>query len=623
MFHEIPTTPPATPLLDRVVSPEQLRKLPADQLTQLADDLRAFLLYSVGQTGGHFGAGLGVIELTIALHYVFNTPNDDLIWDVGHQAYPHKILTGRRLKMASMRKQGGLSPFPTRNESIYDSFGVGHSSTSISAAIGMAQAKVLDEALHTRSPSHTVAIIGDGALTAGMAFEALNHLAHCKTPVLVILNDNAMSISANEGGLASYLERIWSQASKSADAGPIPDAPSVRTANLFEDLGIHYSGPVNGHDIKALVQNLEKLKSKSGPCLLHVQTQKGFGFSPAQNDPITYHALTKIENIGSEASTSNSHAIKYQTVFSNWICAKAETDERLIAITPAMREGSGLVAFSKKFPSRFFDVAIAEQHAVTFAAGLACKNKKPVVAIYSTFLQRAYDQLIHDVALQNLDVMFAIDRAGVVGGDGATHTGAFDISFLRCVPNLVIACPSDEQECLHLLEQCYQHPGPSAIRYPRGKGPGNTKDLSLTATQENTRRFSKAQTLKDGKTLCILNFGALLQEAQKVAEENNFGMVDMRWVKPLDVEKLKEVAESYDHIVTIEDGAIAGGAGSAVREALATLSLAPSEKPASILHIGLPDQFVEHGHRASVLASLNLDSSGIRSQIKCWLERTY
>lgn len=614
MFTEIPTTAPTTPLLDRITTPADLKTLSLNDLEQLATELRAFLLYSVGQTGGHFGAGLGVVELTIALHFVLNAPDDDIIWDVGHQSYPHKILCGRRKAMLSMRQLDGLAPFPSREESKFDSFGVGHSSTSISAALGMAVAKNTEATgtsaeINGDSSSHTVAVIGDGAMTAGMAFEALNHAAYCKVPMLVILNDNTMSISANVGGFASYLENIWQKKSDHSETDV--DAPSLSTANLFDDLGISYSGPVDGHDIKTLIAKIKKLLKKNKPCLLHIQTVKGKGFAPAVDDPVGYHALTKIEATDKFRKTQK--ARKYQDIFGDWICDQASRDRKLIAITPAMREGSGLLEFSKRFPERFHDVAIAEQHAVTFAAGLACKKLKPVVAIYSTFLQRAYDQVVHDVALQNLDVLFVIDRAGVVGEDGATHTGAFDISMLQCLPHFIIAAPSSDTECTGLLNAAYAYDGPSAVRYPRGAAfQRPTKDH----IKDDKSEIGKAKIIREGKKVCLLNFGALFERAEKVSQANDFGLVDMRWIKPVDETLVVELAQRYDYFVSIEEASILGGAGSIISGLLQRLGL-----PLPLLQIGLPDRFIPHGKRSEVLHKLGLDAGAINSQISCWLEK--
>ncbi|WP_210395922.1 1-deoxy-D-xylulose-5-phosphate synthase [Motiliproteus sediminis] len=594
MFAEIPATRPCTPLLDRIDSPQQLRQLAADQLPQLANELRAFLLYSVGQTGGHFGAGLGIVELTLALHYVYQTPDDDLVWDVGHQCYPHKVLTGRRDALLSIRQHGGLAPFPKRHESPYDSFGTGHSSTSVSAALGMALAHKLKG-----EPQRTVAVIGDGALTGGMAFEALNHAAHTGTDLLVILNDNDMSISPNEGGLATYLARNLKQRT---------DAST--TAALFEALEFSYSGPVDGHDLDALIKQLQRLRDCRGPQFLHVVTTKGKGFAPAERDPVGYHAITKLP-APDEAPPMTTPGVNYSRVFGDWLCHQAKEDPRLVAITPAMSEGSGMVDFAATYPQRFFDVAIAEQHAITFAAGLACQGSKPVVAIYSTFLQRGYDQLIHDVALQNLDVLFAIDRAGLVGEDGPTHHGSFDLSFLRCVPNLVIMTPSDEAEAERMLTTGYQHSGPACVRYPRGKGPGAGR-----STAPAPMAIGKARHLRDGQRAALLSFGALLAAARQVADELNLTLVDMRFVKPLDSEMLARLAASHSLLVTLEDNSISGGAGSAVNEWLAATG-----SHCQCLNLGLPDQFVEHGKVSELQRELGLDADGISARIQQRLER--
>ncbi|MBX2858500.1 MAG: 1-deoxy-D-xylulose-5-phosphate synthase [Cellvibrionaceae bacterium] len=627
MFDHIPLQRPDTPLLDTVNSPAELRKLNEKQLPQLAQELRAFMLYTVGQSGGHFGAGLGVVELTIALHYVLNTPNDKLVWDVGHQSYPHKILTERREAMLSIRQFEGLSGFPKRSESPYDTFGVGHSSTSISAALGMAlAAETLERKLKT------VAVIGDGAMTAGMAFEALNHAAHTRSDMLVVLNDNNMSISKNVGGLATYFSRIWASKTYMAlrEGGKrvltkIPHARDfarkteehmkgmVSPATLFEELGLYYVGPIDGHDLHRLVHDIRNLLQIKGPKLLHIITCKGKGFGPAEADPVGYHALNKIEPKAPPvvAATEPAKKIKFQQVFGDWLCDAAEQDPNLVAITPAMCEGSGMVEFAKRFPNRFHDVAIAEQHAVTLAAGLACDGVKSVVAIYSTFLQRAYDQVIHDTALQNLDVTFAIDRAGLVGEDGPTHAGSFDISFMRCVPNMIIATPSDENECRQLLFSAYNHPGPAAVRYPRGTGSG-------TAIQSADAEFlvGKGRQLIAGEKVCLLNFGVLLPEALKVAERNHYSLCDMRWAKPLDEALIRKMAQQHQYFVTIEENAISGGAGSGVMEFLACEAIA---KP--LLPIGLPDRNFEHGKRQQLLSFAGLDSSGIEQKISHWLNQ--
>ncbi len=622
MFNEIPLTRPTTPLLDSIHSPEDLRSLEENQLPLLAEQLREYLLYCVGQTGGHFGAGLGVIELTIALHYCYNTPDDRLVWDVGHQTYPHKILTGRREEMLSIRQQHGLSGFPKRAESEFDTFGVGHSSTSISAALGMAIGAEMAGSLNKN-----VAVIGDGAMTAGMAFEALNHAAHTETDLLVVLNDNNMSISRNVGGLNDYFSKIWAskfytglrEGSKKV-LSKIPQAwelarkteehmkGMVSPATLFEELGFYYIGPIDGHDLERLTHDLGNLRELPGPKLLHIITCKGKGFAPAEKDPVGYHALNKIEPKPAiqTAVPTPAKKPKYQAVFGDWLCDMAATDERLVAITPAMSEGSGMLQFSEQFPERFHDVAIAEQHAVTLAAGIACEGQKPVVAIYSTFLQRAYDQLIHDVAIQNLDVTFAIDRAGLVGEDGPTHAGSFDLSYMRCIPNIVIAAPSDENECRLLLTTGYQHNGPAAIRYPRGTGTG-----AMIEPQLNTVAIGKGVPKRQGKTVAILSFGTLLSEALKAADAINASVCDMRFVKPLDTDLIDTMATSHDLIVTLEENAVAGGAGSAVMEYLAAQG---STTP--VLPLGLPDYFVEHGKHGDLLASVGLVADTIVERIR-------
>lgn len=626
MFDTIPTQRPCTPLLDGIDSPTDLRLLAPAQLEILARELREFLLFSVGQTGGHFGAGLGVVELTIALHYVLNTPEDRIVWDVGHQTYPHKILTGRRDAMATIRQWQGLAGFPKRGESIYDTFGVGHSSTSISAALGMSVANALNGVKR-----QSVAIIGDGSMTAGMAFEALNHAAHTETDLLVILNDNNMSISKNVGGLATYFSKVWaSKTYRALREGSkrvlmkIPQAwelarkteehlkGMVSPGTLFEELGFYYVGPINGHDTENLVQYLNNMLAIKGPKLLHIITQKGRGFTPAECDPVGYHALTKLEPKSALVSAVPAEKKKkYQTVFGEWLCDMAAMDPSLVAITPAMSEGSGMVEFSERYPLRFHDVAIAEQHAVTFAAGLACDDIKAVVAIYSTFLQRAYDQLVHDVCLQNLDVTFAIDRAGLVGEDGPTHAGSFDISFLRCIPNMVIATPSNENECRQLLFSAYQHMGPSAVRYPRGSGPGEKID---TADQHHP--VGKGIVVREGAQLCIFNFGVLLPEALAVAEKYNFSVCDMRWAKPLDLALITQMAQLHEHIVTLEENAIAGGAGAGVLEYLNNEAFATPT-----LVLGLPDQNYEQGTRAQLLHSADLSKDGIENSINAWVAK--
>lgn len=618
MLEEIPRTRPHTPLLDSIDEPAQLRTLDERQLPELASQLREYLLYCVGQSGGHFGAGLGVVELTIALHYIYNTPEDRLVWDVGHQTYPHKILTGRREQMLTMRQQGGLSGFPKRSESPYDTFGVGHSSTSIGAALGMA--------LGSPDERKVVAVIGDGAMTAGMAFEALNHAAHTGRDMLVVLNDNSMSISKNVGGLATYFAKILASKTylnmregsrKILSAIPKAWQLARRTeehvkgmitpGTLFEELGFNYVGPLDGHNMHDLVHTLRNLRSQPGPQLLHIATTKGKGFGPAEADPVGYHALNKLEPESKVqvAVPGRKKLPKYQDIFGQWLCDTAARDERLIGITPAMCEGSGMVEFSKRFPERFHDVAIAEQHAVTLAAGLACEGQKPVVAIYSTFLQRGYDQMVHDVAIQNLDVTFAIDRAGLVGEDGPTHAGSFDLTFMRCLPYLAIAAPSDENECRQLLYTAYRHNGPAAVRYPRGTGLG-------TAIEEEMRELpiGKGRLLREGSSVAILNFGTMLAPAMAAAERLGATVADMRWVKPLDEALIDELADSHQLLVTLEENTIAGGAGSAVLEYLNATS-----RTMPVLQLGLPDQIIEHGKHKDLLAGIGLDAAGIEEQI--------
>ncbi len=587
MLHQIPEQRPQTPLLDQIDSPEQLRALEPSALPQLARELRAFLLYSVGQTGGHFGAGLGVVELTIALHYVLQTPDEQLVWDVGHQSYPHKILTGRREQMLSMRQAGGLSPFPKRSESPYDCFGTGHSSTSISAALGMALGQKLQG-----NNQHTVAVIGDGAMTAGMAFEALNHAAHTGANLLVILNDNEMSISRNEGGLATHLARTVKQKL---------DGPA--SADLFKALEFGYSGPVDGHNFSLLLPALQQALESEGPQLLHVITRKGKGFAPAEADPVGYHALTKIEPV--KATPAPSKRPKYCNVFGQWICDTAAIDQRLVGITPAMREGSDLIAFSEQYPERYFDVAIAEQHAATLAAGFACTGMKPVLAIYSTFLQRAYDQVVHDIATQQLDVLIAIDRAGLVGEDGATHAGCFDIAFLRCLPDMLVMTPSDEQELSAMLTLGYQHAGPAAVRYPRGSAA-----VGQTVADEELQ-LGISRTLRQGKKVALLNFGPLLDSARQAAEANDYTLVDMRFVKPLDTKAIKQLSASHELLVSVEDHAVQGGAGSAVAEYLQQAGI-----PTPLLMLGIPDYWIAHASRNEQLAECGLDAAGIEQSIR-------
>tara|TARA_R110002110_G_scaffold414951_1_gene647180 strand:+ start:455863 stop:457749 length:1887 start_codon:yes stop_codon:yes gene_type:complete len=623
MFDEIPQERPQTPLLDSINVPADLRELEAEQLEQLATELRAFLLYSVGKSGGHFGAGLGVVELTIALHYVLNTPDDRLVWDVGHQSYPHKILTGRRDRMHTIRQKDGLAAFNNREESEYDTFGVGHSSTSISAALGMMVAKRKSGSEHK-----IVAVIGDGAMTAGMAFEALNHACELDDDILVILNDNNMSISKNVGGLSSYFARMWAskpynflrsgskkvlskvpQAWKAAHRAEEYMKGMVSPATIFEELGFNYFGLIDGHDIDGLVDILENIRNLKGPLLLHVVTQKGKGYLPAEEDPYGMHALNKLVP-EEEKQQPASNIPTYSKIFGQWLCEMAEQDARLMAITPAMGEGSGMREFEEKFPERFFDVAIAEQHALTFAAGMACDGLKPVVAIYSTFLQRAYDQLIHDIALQDLDVLFAIDRAGLVGADGPTHAGSFDLSYLRCIPNLVVMAPSDENEMRHMLYTGFQLPGPVAVRYPRGSARGFELDDELHQLEPG-----KAIIRRHGKQVAILVFGTLLKNTIKCAEELNATLVDMRFVKPLDEALIAELAAEYDLLVTVEENVIKGGAGSAVNEFLEARGLS-----VPILNLGLPDKFLGHGKVAELLADCGLDEAGISQSIKQRLE---
>ena len=622
-YTDIPHSRPATPLLDMVNAPADLRTLNADELVQLTDELRLFMLFCVGKTGGHFGAGLGVTELTVALHYVFNTPNDRLVWDVGHQTYPHKILTGRREQMLSMRQKDGLSGFPKRSESEFDTFGVGHSSTSISAALGMAMASAqLDES------RKTVAIMGDGAMTAGMAFEAINHASHVDKDLLVILNDNQMSISKNVGGLSTYFSKLWAsrfynqlrERGKKA-LSSLPHAKNfvrrteeymksmVSPATIFEELGFYYIGPIDGHDLPLLVQTLTNLKAIKGPVMLHIITHKGKGFAPAENDPVGYHALNKIEPkqavlVAADEPPKRAKP-KYQKVFGDWLCDMAAKDQRLIGITPAMCDGSGMNEFAEQFPDRYEDVAIAEQHAVTLAAGMACEGLKPVVAIYSTFLQRAYDQLIHDVAIQNLDVLFALDRAGLVGEDGATHAGAYDISYLRCIPNMLLMAPSDENETRQLLYTGYMHSGPAAVRYPRGTGPGATIQKEMSAVP-----IGKGIVVREGGGAAILNFGTLLDSAVTVANQLNSTVADMRFIKPIDKELIRSLAETHDLLVTLEENSIAGGAGSGVIEFLAAEGIVMP-----VLQLGLPDKLIDHGTHAEQLVSINLDTASIQSAI--------
>ena len=616
IFKEIPVEKPNTPILESIDFPSDIRSFSLVELENLADEIREFLLYSVGQSGGHLGGGLGVIELTIILHYVFNTPFDNLIWDVGHQAYPHKILTGRKSRMQSIRKKGGLAPFPTRNESEYDAFGVGHSSTSISAMLGMAIAS------KESSPEKKhIAVIGDGAMTAGMAFEALSHTGSLKPNVLIILNDNDMSISENVGGLSNYFSRIWASKTykgiKKSGASflkPLPQAyhlarkvetqmkAMVAPGTIFEELGLNYIGPIDGHNLKELKDVISNLKEFEGPQFLHVITKKGAGLDPAEADRIGFHAIGKIQSIKNKKSKQK----KYQDVFGDWVVDMANQDEKLIAITPAMREGSGLVKFSEKFPDRYYDVAIAEQHAVTFAAGIATENKKPVVAIYSTFLQRAYDQLIHDVAVQNLDVTFALDRSGLVGEDGPTHSGNYDIAYLRCIPNMVICTPSDENETRKLLSTAYLHNGPASVRYPRGTGPNSNIDKDLKPLKIGAANVIN----EESSEIIILNFGTLLNLSNEISRELKATLVDMRFVKPLDKKLLNKLLKKAKVFISIEDGSVMGGAGSAVQEFVSEENL----NVKSIL-FGIPDKFIEHASREEMLVEAGLDLENIKSKL--------
>jgi len=617
LFHEIPIERPLTPLLDRIDAPVDIRQCTRDTLRQLADEVREYLLYSVGISGGHFGAGLGVVELTVALHYCFDTPFDQLVWDVGHQAYPHKILTGRREQLPTIRKEGGLAAFPDRKESAYDTFGVGHSSTSISAALGMA----LDARLNQSSRRH-VAVIGDGALTAGLAFEALNHAASERANLLVILNDNDMSISRNVGGIRDYLAKLLSSKAytRSRDEArkllePLPPLAHLAKkteehlkgmmspATLFEEIGFNYIGPIDGHDLPSLVTTLNNMKDLPGPQFLHLVTQKGCGFVPAEDDPIGYHAIGKILARSDAPSTPQP---TYSNVFGRWLCDMAENDPRLAAITPAMCEGSDLIEFAKRFPDRYFDVAIAEQHAVCLAAGMATQDTKPVVAIYSTFLQRAYDQVIHDVCVQNLDVTFAIDRAGLVGEDGPTHAGVYDLAYLRTLPDILIAAPSSEAECRLLLSTCYQHPGPAAVRYPRGQGP-----KELPAEDLAVLEIGRAHCRQKGASgIVILAFGSRVFPAIEAAQSLDATVYDMRWVKPLDTEVLDQVAEAA-LIVTVEEHQRMGGAGSAVAEYYVDRGLQPR-----LLSLALPDRYEAHGKPEAMLARVGLDAQGILNAIR-------
>ncbi|GMV29504.1 MAG: 1-deoxy-D-xylulose-5-phosphate synthase [Rhodanobacteraceae bacterium] len=607
------------PLLAKLDTPAALRQLGDADLPSVARELRAYLVESVATSGGHFGAGLGVIELTVALHYLFDTPHDRLVWDVGHQCYPHKILTGRRDRITTVKKKDGLAPFPRREESEYDTFGVGHSSTSISAALGMAVA-----AQRKGDRRKVVAVIGDGAATAGMAFEALNHGGDVEPDMLVVLNDNGMSISENVGAMSKMLARLMSsrrlnQLRDRAKAAMPRNSFVWRflrrweehakgmfvPSTLFEELGFHYTGPIDGHDLPSLLHALRTVKELKGPQLLHVVTTKGKGYAPAESEQIEYHAVGPFDPVKGLVKKAPGKPT-YTDIFSDWLCDMAAADERLYGITPAMREGSGLVRFSQEYPQRYFDVAIAEQHAVTLAAGMACEGAKPVVAIYSTFLQRAYDQLIHDVAIQNLDVTFAIDRAGVVGPDGATHAGSFDLSYLRCIPNMIVMAPADEAECRRMLTTGFRYDGPAAVRYPRGHGPGRAVEAELTALP-----IGKAELRREGRQLALLAFGSTVAAAETVAREIDATVVNMRFVKPLDEELLRQLARTHEAFVTVEDNAVQGGAGSAVAEFLAAEGCV---KP--LLQLGLPDIFLDHASREDLLAQSGIDADGIRHAVR-------
>ena len=611
------------PLLNAIDAPADLRRLPVAKLPQLAKELREFLIQSVSTRGGHFAAGLGTVELTVALHYVYHTPDDRIVWDVGHQAYPHKVLTGRGEQLHTIKQKDGLAPFPARSESEYDTFGVGHSSTSISAALGMAVA-----AAQLGEKRRAVAVIGDGALTAGMAFEALNHAGSLPNDLLVILNDNDMSISENVGALSNYFARVLSGRvyAHLREGGkkmlrPMPTVwelarrseehmkGMVLAGTLFEEMGFNYIGPVDGHDVRALVSTLRNLRKLKGPQLLHVVTRKGKGYAPAEADPIKWHGPGPFDPVSGTIFKEKSSGPSYSQIFGQWLCDIAEHDKRIIGITPAMREGSGLVEFSKRFPERYFDVAIAEQHAVTFAAGLAAEGMKPVVAIYSTFLQRAYDQVIHDVALQNLPVVFAIDRAGLVGGDGATHDGSYDLTYLRCIPNLTVMAPADENECRQMLFTASTLPGPSAVRYPRGTGPGVAITREMTALP-----LGRGEIRREGRSgLALLAFGPLVESAQKIADRLDATVVNMRFIKPLDEELVLKIAERHRAIVTLEENVTAGGAGSAIGELLAAEGVAMP-----LMHIGIPDRFIEHGSRDECLAAAGLDFAGVSGAVERW-----
>lgn len=619
----MPHSEKSSALLETINSPADLRALPAEKLPQLASELRRFLIQSVASTGGHLSAGLGTIELTLALHYVYNTPHDKLVWDVGHQSYPHKIITGRREQMPSLRQLDGLAGFPKREESEYDTFGVGHSSTSISAALGMSLA-----AARLGKSQKTVAIIGDGAMTAGMAFEALNHGGDTDADLLVILNDNEMSISPNVGGLSKHLAKLMSgrlySTVRSGSKRVLSTFPSIwelakRTeehvkgmmvpGTLFEELGFSYYGPVDGHDIPTLITMLRNLKNHPGPRLLHITTKKGKGYQPAEENPCLFHGVASFDpETGNKLDKAS--GVTYTQIFSQWICDMAGQDERLMAITPAMREGSGLVEFSERFPTRYHDVGIAEQHALTLAAGMACEGIKPVMAIYSTFLQRAYDQLIHDIALQNLPVLFAIDRAGLVGADGPTHSGNFDLSFMRCIPNLVLMAPADENECRQMLYTGFMHHGPAAVRYPRGQGPGVAVQQDMTALE-----IGRGEIRRSGKDIAILAFGSMLSPALVAAEELNATAANMRFIKPLDTELVSQLAKTHRLLVTIEENVVMGGAGSAVNEYLLAKGIS-----CPVLNLGLPDHFIEQGSSSQLLAKCGLDAAGIVNAVRARLK---
>lgn len=607
------------PLLATIDSPEDLRQLDVDDLKTVTAELRQYLIDTISRCGGHFAAGLGTVELTVALHYLYNTPEDRIVWDVGHQAYPHKVLTGRRDQLETIRQTDGLHPFPVRTESDYDTFGVGHSSTSISAALGMAIA-----AKHKGDVRQAIAVIGDGAMTAGMAFEAMNHAADVDANLLVILNDNDMSISENVGGLNNYLAKILSgkfySSIKKGGKKVLQNMPAISEwahrveehmkgmmlpGTLFEELGFNYIGPIDGHNLDVLLDTLGNMQHLKGPQFLHVVTRKGKGYTPAENDPIAYHGVP-IFDPKDDKLPSGKKKITYSNVFGQWACDMAKQDERLMAITPAMREGSDLIEFSRQFKERYFDVGIAEQHAVTLAAGLACEGAKPVVAIYSSFLQRAYDQLIHDVAIQNLDVLFAIDRGGLVGGDGATHHGAYDLSYLRCIPNMVIMAASDEQECRNMLTTGYQFEGPAAVRYPRGTGPGLSVEQNL-----QTIEIGRSRSIREGKKLAILNFGSLLRECQTVADELDATLIDMRFIKPLDTAILDSLSNTHDWLVTVEENAVMGGAGSAVNEYINAAQL-----DVKVKNFGLPDRFIEHGDPGDLLQRAGLTADKLLLKIR-------